>query len=64
MASPRSSLSRVEEEEDFGNANENGLGVVERRMLEKGKREHRETTQSTERVLKVSKLVQNMTRLG
>jgi hypothetical protein len=33
---------------------DNGLSIVERRMLERGKKEHRETTQATTRALQVN----------
>ena len=35
-------------------AENGGLGVAERRMLEQGKKEHRETTASTKRALKIA----------
>ena len=53
MASNGNSLGFAKED----SAGENELGIVERRMLEKGKKEHRETTQATERALKVSKVL-------
>ena len=39
--------------EGFDNAEDDELGAVERRMLEAGKREHRETTEAARRALRV-----------
>jgi len=49
---PRSTpdLRSLEESRNEGN----GLSVVERRMLDRGKNEHRETTLATTRALQVS----------
>jgi hypothetical protein len=47
---PTSDLGWSLEEPENG---DNGLSIVERRMLERGKKEHRETTQATARALQV-----------